>query len=142
MVVDGFKFDSKAEAAYYLKLKRAGHSFDPDDEKHVVMQKFIPIQKAVTLKTGEKVLAVRYKADFIFYNNGEIEKVVDVKGYQDSESQLKMKMFAVTYGYPVTFAKYDHRSGIFEEMTCFESVRRQNKRAKERRERKKMEEKE
>ena len=96
----------------------------------------IPIQSAVTLKNGEKIQAVRYKADFVFYDGLNIEKVVDVKGYQDSESKLKMKMFAKEYGYPVTFAKYDHRKGTFEEMSCFESLRRQNQQAKERREKK------
>ena len=136
VIVDGYKFDSKAEAAYYLKLRDEGHSFMPLAGKYVAMQKFIPIQSAVTLVTGEKVQAVRYKADFVFYDGPNIVKVVDVKGYQDSESQLKMKMFAKEYGYPVIFAKYDHRKGTFEEMSCFESLRRQNQRAKKRREKK------
>ena len=136
VVVDDYKFDSKAEAAYYVMLRDRGYSFMPIAGKYVAMQKFIPIQSAVTLKNGEKIQAVRYKADFVFYDGLNIEKVVDVKGYQDSESKLKMKMFAKEYGYPVTFAKYDHRKGTFEEMSCFESLRRQNQRAKERREKK------
>ena len=132
VVVDDYKFDSKAEAAYYVMLRDRGYSFMPIAGKYVA----IPIQSAVTLKNGEKIQAVRYKADFVFYDGLNIEKVVDVKGYQDSESKLKMKMFAKEYGYPVTFAKYDHRKGTFEEMSCFESLRRQNQRAKERREKK------
>ena len=136
VVVDDYKFDSKAEAAYYVMLRDRGYSFMPIAGKYVAMQNFIPIQPAVTLKNGEKIQAVRYKADFVFYDGLNIEKVVDVKGYQDSESKLKMKMFAKEYGYPVTFAKYDHRKGTFEEMSCFESLRIQNQRAKERREKK------
>ncbi|MFQ7605750.1 MAG: DUF1064 domain-containing protein [Enterococcus avium] len=135
--VDGYKFDSKAEARYYEKLRDAGVSFLPLAGKYVAMQKFIPIQSAVTLTTGEKVQAVRYKADFVFYDGPNIVKVVDVKGYQDSESQLKMKMFAKEYGYPVIFAKYNRKNDCFEEMSCFESLRQQNKRARERQKRKK-----
>ena len=92
VVVDDYKFDSKAEAAYYVMLRDRGYSFMPIAGKYVAMQKFISIQSAVTLKNGEKIQAVRYKADFVFYDGLNIEKVVDVKGYQDSESKLKMKM--------------------------------------------------
>lgn len=145
VVVDGITFDSKAEARYYEKLKDSGESFLPLSEEYWVMQKMIPIQTACELVTGEKIQSVRYKADFVKYKNGQIIKVVDVKGYQDALSVLKMKMFAKTYGYPVIFAKYNQKTDLFEEMSCFESLRRQNQRAKLRREnkknKKKMEEK-
>lgn len=138
VVVDGYNFDSKAEARYYEKLRDSGESFSSLSEEYWVMQKMIPIQPACELKTGEKIQAVRYKADFVKYKDGQIIKVVDVKGYQDAISALKMKMFAKTYGYPVIFAKYNHRVDTFEEMSCFESLRRQNQRAKLRREKKKI----
>lgn len=137
VVVDGYNFDSKAEARYYEKLRDSGESFLPLSEEYWVMQKMIPIQPACELKTGEKIQAVRYKADFVKYKDGQIVKVVDVKGYQDAISVLKMKMFAKTYGYPVIFAKYNQKTDLFEEMSCFESLRRQNQRAKLRREKKK-----
>ncbi len=35
--------------------------------------------------------------------------MIDVKGYQDAISMLKMKMFAYRYGFPVTFAKFDSK---------------------------------
>ena len=141
VVVDGYNFDSKAEARYYEKLRDSGESFSSLSDEYWEMQKMIPIQPACELKTGEKIQAVRYKADFVKYKDGQIIKVVDVKGYQDAISALKMKMFAKTYGYPVIFAKYNHRADTFEEMSCFESLRRQNQRAKLRREnKKKMEE--
>ena len=138
VVVDGFNFDSKAEARYYQKLRDSGESFMPLSEEYWVMQKMIPIQPACELVTGEKIQAVRYKADFVKYKDGQIVKVVDVKGYQDALSVLKMKMFAKTYGYPVIFAKYNQRTDSFEELSCFESLRRQNQRAKLRREKKKI----
>lgn len=134
--VDGYKFDSKAEARYYEKLRDAGVSFMPISGDYCAMQKTIPVQSAITLVTGEKIRPVSYKADFVFYEGTEIVKVVDVKGYQDDISKLKMKMFAKEYGYPVIFAKYDARRDVFEEMTCFESLYKQNQRAKQRRERK------
>lgn len=134
--VDGYKFDSKAEARYYEKLRDSGVSFMPLAGKYCAMQKTIPVQSATVLKTGEKVNAVSYRADFVFYDGPNVVKVVDVKGYQDDISKLKMKMFAKEYGYPVIFAKYDSRNDFFEEMTCFESLKRQNQRAKTRREKK------
>lgn len=140
VVADGITFDSKAEARYYEKLRDSGESFLPLSEEYWVMQKMIPIQPACELKTGEKIQAVRYKADFVKYKNGQIIKVVDVKGYQDALSVLKMKMFAKTYSYPVIFAKYNQRTDSFEEMSCFESLRRQNQRAKLRRENKRKKE--
>lgn len=137
--VDGIQFDSKAEAAYYEMLRDQGVSFMPLAGKYCAMQKMIPIQDATLLSTGEKVLAVRYKADFVFYDGPNVVKVVDVKGYQDALSVLKMKMFAKKYGYPVIFAKYDHKNRTFTEMSCFESLYQQNQRAKKRREKKAME---
>lgn len=138
VVVDGYNFDSKAEARYYEKLRDSGESFLPLSHEYWEMQKMIPIQPACELKTGEKIQAVRYKADFVKYKDGQIVKVVDVKGYQDAISVLKMKMFAKTYGYPVIFAKYNQKNDLFEEMSCFESLKLQNQRAKLRREKKKV----
>lgn len=135
--VDGYMFDSKAEARYYEKLRDAGISFLPLAGKYCLMQKLIPVQSGTILSTGEKINPVNYKADFVFYEGSTIVKVVDVKGYQDKESQLKMKMFAKEYGYPVMFAKYDRKNDCFEEMSCFESLRQQNKRARKRQKRKK-----
>ena len=137
VVVDGYNFDSKAEARYYQKLRDSGESFLPLSAEYWEMQKMIPIQPACELKTGEKIQAVRYKADFVKYKDGQIVKVVDVKGYQDAISVLKMKMFAKTYGYPVIFEKYNQKTDLFEEMSCFYSLRRKNQLAKLRREKKK-----
>lgn len=133
--VDGYKFDSKAEANYYLMLKNQGHSFMPISGEYVAMQENIIIQDRCEVP-GKKIQAIKYRADFVFYNGTEIVKVVDVKGYQDAMSKLKMKMFAFKYGYPVTFAKYNRTTNSFDEMSCFESLTQQNQRAKARRDRK------
>ncbi|XBG85744.1 DUF1064 domain-containing protein [Enterococcus cecorum] len=94
--------------------------------------------RAYALPSGRKIQAIKYKADFVKYRDGEIVKVVDVKGYQDNTSKLKMKMFSYVYRYEVVFAKYDRKTDTFEEMSCFESLRRQNERARLRREKKKI----
>lgn len=135
VVVDGYNFDSKAEANYYLMLKRRGHSFMPIAGKYVAMQENIVIQDRCEVP-GKKIQAITYRADFVFYDGTEIVKVVDVKGYQDAMSKLKMKMFAFKYGYPVIFAKYNRATDSFDEMSCFESLTQQNQRSKARRDKK------
>ncbi|KLN91517.1 hypothetical protein ABT59_10385 [Enterococcus cecorum] len=137
VVVDGYNFDSKAEARYYEKLRDSGESFSSLSNEYWEMQKSIAVLPGYTLPNGRKVLPIKYKADFVKYRDGEIVKVVDVKGYQDNTSKLKMKMFSYVYRYEVVFAKYDRKTDTFEEMSCFESLKLQNQRAKLRREKKK-----
>ena len=139
IVVDGFNFDSKAEARYYQKLRDSGESFSSLSDEYWEMQKSIPVLPGYTLPNGRKILPIKYKADFVKYRDGEIVKVVDVKGYQDNTSKLKMKMFSYVYRYEVVFAKYDRKTDTFDEMSCFDSLKLQNQRAKRRREKKKEE---
>lgn len=134
-VVDGFTFDSKSEALYYKILKRKGYSFMPLSDTYCEMQKNIVLQDAF-YSDGLKVAPIHYRADFVIYENGKLVKVVDVKGYQDAISMLKMKMFAARYGFPVTFAKFNYKTNVFEEVSCFESARQQRKRATNRRKKK------
>jgi hypothetical protein len=133
--VDGIKFDSRAEARYYMKLKRAGMSFMPLSETYCAMQENVLLQEGF-LCEGRRIAPIHYRADFVIYENGQVKKVVDVKGYQDANSMLKMKMFAHRYGFPVTFAKFDSKINKFIEMDCFESARQQRKRQAEKRKKK------
>lgn len=103
------------------------------------------MQENVLLQEGylcndRKIAPIHYRADFVIYENGKVKKVIDVKGYQDAISMLKMKMFAHRYGFPVIFAKFDSKINKFIEMDCFESARQQRKRQSDRR-KKKLEEK-
>lgn len=106
--VDGITFDSKAEARYYMKLKRNGMSFMPLSETYCAMQENVLLQEGY-LCNDRKIAPIYYRADFVIYENGQVKKVIDVKGYQDAISMLKMKMFAHRYGFPVTFAKFDSK---------------------------------
>lgn len=131
-VVDGIKFDSTAESLYYRLLKRKGMSFLAIDPIHCVLQDRIILQDSFYLD-GKKIPAIEYKADFVIYKNGKVAKVIDVKGYQDAISMLKMKMFANRYGFPVIFAKLDRKRNVFVEMSSFESATEQRKRQAARR---------
>ena len=88
--IDGYKFDSKKEAEYYLILK--------DREKYgeiryLKLQYPVEIQPAFTDKQGNKIRAITYKADFYFYDcKLKSWRVIDVKGFKTDVYQLKKKL--------------------------------------------------
>lgn len=93
--IDGFKFDSKKEAEYYLILK--------DREKrgeirHLNRQYKIIIQPAFTDSKGNKIRAITYKADFYFYDvKLKAWRIIDVKGSKATLTEvykLKKKLLA------------------------------------------------
>lgn len=77
--VDGIKFDSQKEADYYNELKLR---LQAGDIKGFCRQ-------------AEFVLAnnVRYKADFVIFNNDGTADIVDVKGFKTETYKLKKKLF-------------------------------------------------
>ena len=77
--IDGHTFDSQKEANYYEQLK-------------------------LRLKAGEIrgfclqpifILApnLKYKSDFIIFNNDGTSEIIDVKGFKTKEYQVKKKVF-------------------------------------------------
>lgn len=94
--IDGIEFDSKAEALYYQL-----HKHDKGmkmQEKFVLMDKF--------KLNGKAYREIAYKPDFTFYDeNGNLTKVVDVKGVLTPEFKIKSKLFANRYGIQITVAK-------------------------------------
>lgn len=94
--IDGIEFDSKAEALYYQL-----HKHDKGmkmQEKFVLMDKF--------KLNGKAYREIAYKPDFTFYDeNGNLNKVVDVKGVLTPEFKIKSKLFANRYGIQITVAK-------------------------------------
>ena len=88
--IDGHRFPSRKEAAYYLKLKllmRAGIVTD------ITLQPAYELQPKFKTASGETIRAIKYVADFkVYYADGHIE-VVDVKGFKTKEYQLKKKLF-------------------------------------------------
>lgn len=77
--VDGIKFDSQKEANYYNELKLR---LSAGNIKGFCRQ-------------AEFVLAnnVRYKADFIVFNNNGTTDIIDVKGFKTDVYKLKKKLF-------------------------------------------------
>ena len=91
--VDGFMFDSEAEAARYGELNllcEAGKI-----ERLRVHPRFL-LQKGFTTKAGLKVRSLTYVADFAYTEKG-LEIVEDVKGYETAVFQIKVKLFRKRY---------------------------------------------
>lgn len=88
-VVDGIRFDSKAEADYYIGLKQSVRSGLISG--FCRQARFICIEG----KDGEK--GTEYLADFIiFYPDGSY-RIVDVKGVETDVFKLKMKCLKEKY---------------------------------------------
>lgn len=100
VVCDGITFDSKKEANRYYELKlleRAGEIKDLELQKEYIL---VPAQY-INGKCVER--AVKYKADFVYTENGETV-VEDVKGYRDPASAgyakfvIKRKLMLYIHG--------------------------------------------
>ena len=93
---DGILFDSRKEAERYgelVLLQRAGKV------RGLRLQPEFTLQEAFTSLAGEKVRAIRYRADFAYQEPRRIagalcwvDVVEDVKGYKTKEYELKRKM--------------------------------------------------
>lgn len=77
--VDGHTFDSKKEADYYQELKIRMQCGD--------IRGFC-LQPTFILAPG-----LKYKADFIVFNNDETTEIVDTKGFKTKEYIAKKKVF-------------------------------------------------
>lgn len=77
--IDGIKFDSKKEAEYYNELK----------------VRLTAKEIKGFCRQAEFILApnLRYKADFIVFNNDGSVDVVDVKGFKTDVYKIKKKVF-------------------------------------------------
>ena len=81
--IDGHVFDSKKEAEYYCDLK---NRLRAEDIKGFCLQ---PI---FILADG-----LRYRPDFIIFNNDNTTEVIEVKGIKTKEYMAKKKMFEDKY---------------------------------------------
>ena len=86
--VDGHTFDSLKEANYYkdLKLRLKGTDI-----------KGFCLQPTFILAPG-----LKYKADFIVFNNDGTYDVIDVKGFKTKEYIAKKKVFEDKYNLKLT----------------------------------------
>lgn len=84
VVVDGLRFDSKREAAYYGELKMREKAGEVSG---------VELQVPFALKGPKGDLMTTYRADFVFYDNVQgRQRVIDVKGVETPAFRLKRKM--------------------------------------------------
>nr|WP_252895489.1 DUF1064 domain-containing protein [Fructilactobacillus florum] len=85
-------------------------------KKSVSIHESFVILDGITVN-GKKRRRRRYTPDFVYRDEkGEITKVVDVKPTKiTADASLRIAMFVFRYKVPVTIARYDSRSGLFEE---------------------------
>lgn len=101
-VVDGIKFDSKAEARRYKALKEMERSGEIES---LVLQPEYELQPHYRSPgTGKTVRAIKYRADFQYKENGKTV-VEDVKGKKTDVYKLKKKLFEYRYGVPIKETK-------------------------------------
>ncbi len=77
--IDGHTFDSQKEADYYCELKNRLQAKD--------IRGFC-IQPIFILADG-----LKYKPDFIIFNNDGTQEIIDVKGFKTKEYIAKKKIF-------------------------------------------------
>ncbi len=77
--IDGHTFDSQKEANYYCELKNRLQAKDI---------KGFCIQPIFILAAG-----LKYKPDFIVFNNDGTSEIIDVKGFKTKEYIAKKKFF-------------------------------------------------
>ena len=87
IVVDGIRFDSRREAAYYAELKRR-------DKLGEVAGVALQVPFPILGPAGE--LICTYVADFVFFDHvADRLRVIDVKGVETRDFRLKKKLMKV-----------------------------------------------
>ena len=97
VTLNGVTFDSAKEAKRFLELTVAENAGAIDGLRRQVP---FPILDAYELN-GRKVRGVTYRADFVYFMDGEMV-VEDVKGYRTDVYKLKKKMFESRYGIAIS----------------------------------------
>jgi hypothetical protein len=91
-VLDGIRFDSKAEAARYQELRLlecAGEIANLSLQPTFILQDKFTIEKRT-------ISAITYTADFMYEENGTVV-VEDVKGVETAVFKMKEKLFLKKY---------------------------------------------
>jgi len=93
--IDGYTFDSAAEARRYGALKLLEKS---GDILHLKVHPKFELQAAFVDNTGSKVRAIFYEGDFEYVEEPYARMVVeDVKGVETAVFKLKSKIFRRQY---------------------------------------------
>jgi hypothetical protein len=94
ITLDGITFDSKDEARYYEYLKKL-----KAEEKilNFELQPKYELQQSFR-KYGKSHKAITYAPDFLVYHLDGSEELIDVKGTETQQGNMRRKMF--DYRYP------------------------------------------
>lgn len=97
VVIDGIRFDSKREAAYYGELKLREKAGEVGG---------VELQKRFQILGPTGVLVCVYVADFAFWDHREDRfRIIDVKGVETKEFKLKRKMMRAFNGIEIEVVK-------------------------------------
>lgn len=95
IIIDGIKFDSQKEGYRYLYLKRLQ---EIDTITELELQKAFKLQPKYINNNGEHIRAIKYIADFFYYDKKTKKYIVeDVKGIKTEVYKLKKKIFEYQY---------------------------------------------
>lgn len=94
VTVDGYTFDSKAEAKRYQELKLIEGM---GGLTHLTLQPEFELQASFKDSDGNLHRAIKYRADFKYVDSDGNWIVEDVKGYKTTEYKLKAKLFRFLY---------------------------------------------
>lgn len=124
--VDGYIFDSKIEARYYLQLKWL------QEHKQILFFRIQPrylLQEAFE-KNGKKFRRIDYIADFeVHHLNGSIE-VIDIKGMETEAFKIKRKLFEKKYPHKLSLITYVKKYGGWIELDELKEKRKLAKKVK------------
>ena len=114
--VDGITFDSKHEAYRYCELElllKSGKIKDLELQKEfeLIPAQYEFVENGVDRKGQPKrkkvcvERAVRYKADFCYFNEDGEYMVEDVKGFRTKEYAIKKKLMLLVHGIKIREVK-------------------------------------
>ncbi|MBY6965297.1 DUF1064 domain-containing protein [Clostridium botulinum] len=129
IVIDGITFDSKDEGKYYEYLKKL-----KSQEKilNFELQPKYELQPGFK-KNGKTYRAITYAPDFLIYHLDGSEELIDVKGTETQQGNMRRKMF--DYKYPDLKLTWVARSLKYSSIGWIEydklkKIRRENKKCK------------
>ena len=123
---DGHVFDSKAELLYYQNLKSL------QEKKEILFFRMQPrylLQES--FRKHEKLhRKIEYVADFeVHHLNGSIE-VIDIKGFETTDFNIKKKLFEWKYPHSLRILSFSQIDGGFIELDKLKKARSARKKAK------------
>lgn len=129
IVIDGITFDSKDEGKYYLYLKELKAK---DKILNFERQPKYELQPSFK-KYGKTHRAITYAPDFLIYHLDGSEELIDVKGTETQQGNMRRKMF--DYKYPDLKLTWISRSLKYSSTGWIEydelkKIRRENKKCK------------